>query len=170
MIAQSAFHAAQDRCRDLLISRGYQPVQPGPGSIIPCQVTLHLLGMRGDVEALCVRIHRTDCPVSEDIAEFLCWPDICMLRLLLAMDPGEVFLRCEVWVISPSGAIYCFEVTRDRQRHGGADMAEHAKNPANGGDLIFSLVDYPDRIAKRLNKKIERPGQRRPIPGQRGRL
>ena len=170
MIAQSVFHAAQDRCRDLLISRGYQPVQPGPGSIIPCQVTLHLLGMRGDVEALCVRIHRTDCPVSEDIAEFLCWPDIYMLRLLLAMDPGEVFLRCEVWVISPSGAIHCYEVTRDWQRQGGAKMCAPAKNLESGGDLIFSLIDYPKKTAERLNRKIECLGHRRTIPGKRGRL
>ena len=73
---------------------------------------LHLIGTRSDYEVLCVRVCRTVCPVSPDIAEFLSWQDVCALRALLAADPGDRYLRCEVWIIPPDGPVRCFEVTK----------------------------------------------------------
>jgi hypothetical protein len=170
MIARSVFHAAKNRCGKLLVSQGYEPVIPVTGNFLSRYIPLHLIGMRGNYEALCVKIRHAQGAVTARYFESFCRFGCCQLRSLLTMYPGDIFLRCEVRVISPGGGTHCYEMTRDRQRHGGADMVGPAKNPANGGDLIFSLVNYPDRIAKRLNKKIERPGHRRTIPGQRGRL
>ena len=111
MIAQSIFHAAKNRCGKLLVSRGYEPVIPVTDHSLSRYIPLHLIGMRGNYEALCVKIRHAQGAVTDRYVESFCRFECCQLRSLLTMYPGDIFLRCEVWVISPSGAIHCYEVT-----------------------------------------------------------
>jgi hypothetical protein len=53
--------------------------------------------------------------VSETYVESCCRYDICQFRSLLLAAPGNVFLRCEIWVVSPN-AIHCYEVLADTIR------------------------------------------------------
>jgi hypothetical protein len=110
MIPQQSFHAAKNRCTKLLESRGYQPVQPVTDSFLCRIIPLHLVGMKGDYEALCVKVRLAQGAVTPEYVESFCRFDICQLRSLLTMSPGDVFLRCEEWVASPNGSIHCFDV------------------------------------------------------------
>lgn len=110
MIAQSAFTASKERATELLISRGYEPVLPVESSFLSRYIPLHLIGLRGNYEALCVKMRIAYGSVSAPYVESFCRYEICQFRSLLTMYPGNVFLRCELWVISPNGSIHCFEV------------------------------------------------------------
>jgi hypothetical protein len=110
MILQNSFHSAKNRSAKLLVSRGYEPVQPVTGSELAHYIPLHLIGLKGDYEALCVKLRIARGSVSETYVESLCRYDICQFRLLLSLSPGNVFLRCEVWVVSPNNSIHCYEV------------------------------------------------------------
>jgi len=117
MIPQQTFHATKNRCTKLLVSRGYAPVQPVTASALSRSVPLHLIGMRGDYEALCVKIkHATGATsektgiISEKFVEARCRHECSQLRSLAMMYAGDIFLRCEVWVATPEGAIHCYEV------------------------------------------------------------
>ena len=112
----SAFAACMRRARRLLAARGYESVEPVGSCYLSRSVPLHLIGVKGDYETLCVKLRLAHGAVSVPCAESLCRYEICQFRSLLRMDPGNVFLRCEVWVVSPNGAIHCFEVTKDRFR------------------------------------------------------
>lgn len=116
MIPQQSFHAAKNRCTKLLISRGYAPVQPVTDSFLAQIIPLHLVGMKGDYEALCVKVRIAQGAVSPEYVESFCRFDICQLRSLLTMSPGDIFLRCEEWVVSPNGSIHCFEVLANEIR------------------------------------------------------
>ena len=116
MIPQQSFHAAKNRCTKLLISRGYEPVQPVTDSFLSQIIPLHLVGMKGDYEALCVKVRIAQGAVSPEYVESFCRFDICQLRSLLTMSPGDIFLRCEEWVASPNGSIHCFEVLANEIR------------------------------------------------------
>lgn len=116
MFKISAFAACMKRARHLLAARGYEPVEPVGSCYLSRSVPLHLIGVKGDYEALCVKLRRARGAVSVPYAEALCRYEICQFRSLLRMDPGDAFIRCEVWVVSPNGAIHCFEVTKDRIR------------------------------------------------------
>jgi len=109
MIPQYSFHAAKNRSAKLLVSRGYEPVQPVTGSELAHYIPLHLIGLKGDYEALCVKIRIARRSVNETYVESLCRYEICQFRSLLLQSPGTVFLRCEIWVHSPN-AIHCYEV------------------------------------------------------------
>ena len=110
MIAQSAFNVSKARATELLVARGYEPVLPVESSFISRYIRLHLMGMRGNYEALCVKLRIAYGSVSERYVESFCRYEICQFRSLLTMNPGNVFIRCEVWVVSPNGSIHCFEV------------------------------------------------------------
>ena len=110
MIPQQSFHVAKNRCTKLLVSRGYEPVQPVTDSFLSRIIPLHLVIMKGDYEALCVKVRLVEGAVSPEYVESFCKFDLCQLRSLLTMSPGDVFLRCEEWVFSPNGSIHCFEV------------------------------------------------------------
>jgi hypothetical protein len=110
MIPQQSFHAAKNRCTKLLMSRGYEPVQPVTDSFLTHIIPLHLVGMKGDFEALCVKVRLAQGAVSCEYVESFCRFDICQFRSLLTMSPGDIFLRCEDGVASPNGSIHCFEV------------------------------------------------------------
>jgi hypothetical protein len=110
MITQSSFHAIKNRMGKLLVSRGYEPVQPVTDSFLSHYIPLHFIGMKGDYEALCVKLRIAQGSVNETYIESFCRFDICQLRSLLSLSPGNVFLRCEVWVVSPTNAIHCYEV------------------------------------------------------------
>jgi len=110
MIPQNSFHLAKNRSAKLLVSRGYEPVQPVTGSELAHYIPLHLIGLKGDYEALCVKIRIACRSVNETYVESLCRYDICQFRSLLLLSPGNVFLRCEVWVVSPNNSIHCYEV------------------------------------------------------------
>ena len=112
----SAFAACRRRARLLLAARGYEPVEPVGRSYLSRLIPLHLIGVKGDFEALCVKLRMAYGAVSVQYAESICRYEICQFRSLLRMDPGDAFIRCEVWVVSPNGAIHCFEVTTDRIR------------------------------------------------------
>ena len=116
MIAQQSFHAAKNRCAKLLISRGYEPVQPVTDSFLSQIIPLHLVGMKGDYEALCVKVRIAQGAVSPEYVESFCRFDICQLRSLPTMSPGDIFLRCEEWGASPNGSIHCFEVLANEIR------------------------------------------------------
>lgn len=110
MIPQQSFHAAKNRCTKLLMSRGYEPVQPVTDSFLSHIIPLHLVGMKGDYEALCVKVRLAQGAVCTEYVKSFCRFDICQFRSLLTMSPGDIFLRCEEWVASPNGSIHCFEV------------------------------------------------------------
>ena len=115
MIPQYSFHAAKNRSAKLLVSRGYEPVQPVTGSELAHYIPLHLIGLKGDYEALCVKIRIACRSVNETYVESLCRYEICQFRSLLMQSPGNRFLRCEIWVHSPN-AIHCYEVCADTLR------------------------------------------------------
>ena len=110
MIPQHSFHSAKNRCTKLLVSRGYEPVQPVTDSYLNRIIPLHLVGMKGNYEALCVKVRLAPEAVSPEYVKSFCRFDICQLRSLLSMSPGDVYLRCEEWVASPNGSVHCFEV------------------------------------------------------------
>jgi hypothetical protein len=113
MISQRAFHAAKNRCCKLLVSRGYEPVVPVRDHPLARYTKLHLIGLKGNYEALCVKIRHVEGAVNPEYVGYTCRFESCQLRALLEKYPGNIFLRCEVWVISPTGGIHCFEVSAD---------------------------------------------------------
>ena len=110
MISRGSFHAVKNRSVKLLVSRGYEPVLPVTDSWLSRSIPLHLIGLKGDYEALCVKLRIARGSVSKTYVETYCRFDICQFRSLLLISPGNVFLRCEVWVVSPDNAIHCYEV------------------------------------------------------------
>lgn len=113
MIAQRAFTASRQRASGLLVSRGYEPVLPVSDCFLSQYIRLHLAGQRGDYEILGVKLRAATGAVSIPYVESLCRFEICQFRSLLRRYPGNVFIRCEVWVISPNGSIHCYEVLPD---------------------------------------------------------
>ena len=116
MIAQSAFTASKERAAELLVARGYELVLPVESSFLSRYIPLHLVGLKGNYEMLGVKLRVAYGAVSEAYVESFCRFEICQFRSLLTMYPGNVFLRCEVWVVSPNGSIHCFEVLSDSIR------------------------------------------------------
>ena len=116
MISRGSFHAVKNWSVKLLVSRGYEPVQPVTNSWLSHSIPLHLIGLKGDYEALCVKIRIARGSVSIPNVESYCRYDICQFRSLLLAAPGNVFLRCEIWVVSPNNAIHCYEVLADTIR------------------------------------------------------
>jgi hypothetical protein len=116
MIAQWAFSALKQRATELLISRGFEPVLPVEECYISHYIPLHLAGAKGDNEVLCVKLRMAYGAVSVPYVESFCRFEICQFRTLLTIDPGNVFIRCEVWVVSPNGSIHCYEVLPDEIR------------------------------------------------------
>jgi len=110
MIAQSAFTATKARATELLMARVYDPVLPVENSFLLEYIPLHLVGMKGDYEVLGVKVRVAYGSVSPAYIESFCRYEICQFRSLLTMSPGNVFIRCEVWVVSPNGSIHCYEV------------------------------------------------------------
>ena len=113
MIAQSAFSASKQRATELLISRGYEPILPVEECYISHYIPLHLAGAKSDYEVLCVKLRMAYGAVSVPYVESFCRFEICQFRSLLTMYPGNIFIRCEVWVVSPNGSIHCYEVLPD---------------------------------------------------------
>lgn len=113
MIAQRAFTAYRQRAVELLVSRGYDPVLPVSDCFLSQYIRLHLAGQRGDYETLGVKLRAAYGSVSEAYVESFCRFEICQFRSLLTRNPGNVFIRCEVWVSSPNGSIHCYEVLPD---------------------------------------------------------
>jgi hypothetical protein len=110
MISRNSFHSVKNRSVKLLVSRGYELVQPVTESCLSHYIPLHLVGLKGDYEALCVKIRIATGSVNEPYVESFCRFDICQFRSLLSLSPGNMFLRCEVWVVSTNNAIHCYEV------------------------------------------------------------
>ena len=110
MIAQISFDASKERATELLISRGFEPVQPVESSFLSRHIRLHLIGLRGNYEALCVKLRIAHGAVSVPYVESFCRFECCQFRSFLTKYPGNVFLRCEIWVVSPNGSIHCYEV------------------------------------------------------------
>ena len=116
MIPQHSFHSAKNRCTKLLVSRGYEPVIPVTDSHLCRIIPLHLVGMKGNFEALCVKVRLAQEAVSPEYVESFCRFDICQLRSLLLRSSGNVYLRCEEWVALPNGSVHCFEVLTNEIR------------------------------------------------------
>jgi hypothetical protein len=116
MIAQSAFTASKERAVELLMARGYEPVLPVESSFLSEYIPLHLVGMKGNYEVLGVKVRVAYGSVSPAYVESFCRYEICQFRSLLTMSPGNVFIRCELWVVSPNGSIHCYEVLPDEIR------------------------------------------------------
>ncbi len=76
MIPQQSFHAAKNRCTKLLVSRGYEPVQPVTDSFLSRIIPLYLVGMKGDYEALCVKVRLVQGTVSPEYVESFCRFDL----------------------------------------------------------------------------------------------
>ena len=110
MIPQHSFHAAKNRSAQLLVSRDYEPAGPVTCSDLASYLPLHVIGRKGDYEVLCVKLRIAQQSLSETLVESLCRYDISQFRSLLVQSPGKVFLRCELWVVSPDNAIHCYEV------------------------------------------------------------
>ena len=116
MIAQSAFTASKERAVELLMARGYEPVLPVESSFLAEYIPLHLVGMKGNYEVLGVKVRVAYGSISPAYVESFCRYEICQFRSLLTMSPGNVFIRCELWVVSPNGSIHCYEVLPDEIR------------------------------------------------------
>jgi len=116
MIAQSAFTASKERAVELLMARGYEPVLPVESSFLSEYIPLHLVGMKGNYEVLGVKVRVAYGSISPAYVESFCRYEICQFRSLLTMSPGNVFIRCELWVVSPNGSIHCYEVLPDEIR------------------------------------------------------
>jgi hypothetical protein len=110
MIAKSAFTASKERAAELLVARGYELVLPVESSFLSRYIPLHLVGLKGNYEMLGVKIRVAYGSVSPAYVESFCRYEICQFRSLLTMNPGNVFIRCELWVVSPNGSIHCYEV------------------------------------------------------------
>ena len=110
MIAQTSFNASKERATELLISRGFEPVLPVESSFLSRHIRLHLIGLRGNYEALCVKLRIAHGAVSVPYVESFCRFECCQFRSFLTKYPGSVFLRCEILVVSPNGSIHCYEV------------------------------------------------------------
>jgi hypothetical protein len=123
MIPQHSFHAAKNRSAQVLVLRGCEPVRPVTASDLTHAIPLHVIGLKGDYEALCVKLRIARQPVSEAYVESFCRYDICQFRSLLLQSPGNVFLRCEIRVVSPKNAIHCYEV----QKTGIREVAAYAR-------------------------------------------
>jgi hypothetical protein len=123
MIPQHSFHAAKDRSAQLLVSRGYEAVAKVTGNELANYLPLHVIGRKGDYEARCVKIRVARRSVNDTYVESLCRYDIGQFRSLLLQSPGNVFLRCDVRVLSPDNAIHCFEVLKTGIR----EVAAYAK-------------------------------------------
>ena len=113
MIAQTSFNASKERATERLISRGFEPVQPENSRFLTRYIPLHLVGLRGNYEALCVKLRIAHGAVSVPYVESFCRFECCQFRSFLTKYPGNVFLRCEIWVVSPNGSIHCYEVRPD---------------------------------------------------------
>lgn len=123
MIPRHSFHSAKNRSAQLLVSRGFRPVGPVTGSGPAPSVSLHVIGMKGDYEALCVKLRIARQSLSEPCVESLCRYDICPFRSLLLQSAGNVFLRCEIRVVAPDNAIHCHDV----QKTGIREVAAYAR-------------------------------------------
>ena len=110
MISKTAYAAVKERATGLLISRGYEPMPPANSRFLTRYIPLHVVGLRGNYEALCVKLRMAYGSVSEPYVESFCQYECCQFRSFLTKYPGNVFLRCEVWVVSPNGSIHCYEV------------------------------------------------------------
>ena len=110
MIARRAFNTSLQRAADLLISRGFEPVLPVENCFISRFIPLHMVGLRNNCEMLCVKLRMVYGSVSESYVETFCRFEICQFRCLLMIDPGNILLRCEVWVVSPNRSIHCYEI------------------------------------------------------------
>ena len=110
MISRSAFSTLKDRATGLLILRGYELMSPTTSWFVSRYIPLHLVGLLGNYEALCVKLKIAYSSVSDAYIESFCRYEICQFRAFLTIYPGNTFLRCEIWVVSPTGAIHCYEV------------------------------------------------------------
>ena len=110
MMTRSEFSSLKDRASGLLISRGYETMPPPNCWFVTRYIPLHLVGLRGNYEALCVKLKIAYSSVSDTYIESFCRYEICQFRAFLTIYPGNTFLRCEIWVVSPTGAIHCYEV------------------------------------------------------------
>ena len=110
MISKTAYAAVQDRAAGLLMSRGYELVPPSDTKFLTRHIPQHLIGLRGDCNALWVKLKVAYRSVSVVYIESFCVYEICQFRTFMSVYSGDLFLRCEVWIVSPSGAIHCYEV------------------------------------------------------------
>ena len=110
MIAQKVLAAKKERATELLTSRGFEPIIPVEDCYLSHYIPLHLAGTKGDNEVLCVKMRPVYRVVTRLYVESFCRFEICQFRSLLSIDPGNITLRCEIWVISPNGSIHCYEV------------------------------------------------------------
>jgi len=116
MIAQKVFAAKKQRALELLSSRGFEPVLPVEDCCLSRYIPLHLAGIKGENEVLCVKLRAAQGAVSAAYVESFCRFEICQFRTLLSIEPGNFALRCEIWVISTNGSIHCYEVLTDEIR------------------------------------------------------
>jgi hypothetical protein len=110
MIAQKVFAATKERAVALLTTRGFEPVLPVEECYLSHYIPIHLAGTKGNNEVLCVKLRPVYRVVTLPYVESFCRFEICQFRSLLSIDPGNITLRCEIWVISPNGSIHCYEV------------------------------------------------------------
>ena len=113
MISMSAFSQVKDRANGLLILRGYEQMSPTSSWFVSRYIPLHLVGLLGNYEALCVKLKIAYSSVSDAYIESFCKYEICQFRAFLTIYQGNTFIRCEIWVVSPTGAIHCYEVLPD---------------------------------------------------------
>jgi hypothetical protein len=110
MISKTAYAAVQDRAAGLLMSRGYELVPPSDTTFLTRHIPQHLIGLRGNCNALWVKLKVAYRSVSVVYIESFCVYEICQFRTFMSVYSGDLFLRCEVWIVSPTGAIHCYEV------------------------------------------------------------
>jgi hypothetical protein len=110
MISKTTYASLRDRATGLLMSRGYELMPPSDVKFLTRPVPLHLIGLRGDCDALWVKLKVAYRSVSVVYIESFCVYEICQFRAFMTAYSGDLFLRCEVWIVSPTGAIHCYEV------------------------------------------------------------
>ena len=110
MISRNEFSTLKERAAGLLISRGYEVMPPSDTKFLTRHIPQHLIGLRGDCDALWVKLKIAYRSVSVVYIESFCRYEICQFRAFMSVYSGDPFLRCEVWIASPTGAIHCYEV------------------------------------------------------------
>lgn len=156
MIARKVLAERKEQAAELLVLRGFEPVLPVEDCYLAHYTPLHLAGTKGDNEVLCVKLRAVQGVVSTAYVESSCKFEICQFRSLQRIDPGNITLRCEIWVISSTGAVHCYEVLSRGIREVAAFMlGEKIAKVATEKIEGIPLYLIPKIIADEIRKKGE---------------
>jgi len=106
----------EEGARELLQIHGYtvRILPPGFNKRLP---PVHLIATRPSGEIRFIRIRKVSRqPSTTEFIERHCATDIVQFRKHIAVHPGAIGLRCEIWIYSLTHGFRCFEVQMDSIR------------------------------------------------------